>query len=116
MAATGVRSPVKREVLQPAFHPSPAIREERENSYEEKANRYEESGARDSNNMGASPSLPPPRHRYHHREPSDEDTPIFPERYHGPKGNTEDYDACSVATEDDCILDIEKLRQMPKLL
>ena len=110
-AAGGARSPVKREVLQPLFQPSPTItEEERENSYEESGRK------RELGDLGASPALrpPPPRHRQF-RDLSPEDTPIFPERYHGARGQDVN-DNCSLATEDDPILDIEKLKQMPKLL
>ncbi|XP_076463216.1 uncharacterized protein LOC143295414 [Babylonia areolata] len=100
------QSPVKREVLKPPFKPSPAIAEERGNVHSEN----ERKRLRD---LGASPVLRP-AHRYH-RDLSPEDTPIFPERYHGPQQQDLISD-CSLATEDDRILDIEKLKQMPKLL
>ena len=104
------RSPLKREVLQPAFQPSPAIAEERENSYEETGR------IRRAVDLGASPALrPPPRRHTPFRDLSPEDTPIFPERYHGARGQDVIGD-CSLTTEDDPILDIEKLKQMPKLL
>lgn len=100
-----VRSPVKREVLQP----SPVIREERESSYEEPL-------TRDVAEIGASPALKPSaKHRYHQSFPITEDSPMFPERYYAPRGQR-GFDNCSVATEDDRILDIDKLKQMPKLL
>ncbi|KAK7101216.1 SCL-interrupting locus protein homolog [Littorina saxatilis] len=103
------RSPLKREILHQAFSRSPAIREEAENSYEERSGRGFE-------DMGASPALQPQvARRYQYRDPSPEDTPMFPERYHGAPGQNLLND-CSVDTEDDRILDIEKLKQMPKLL
>lgn len=109
-SSAGVQSPVKREVLQPMFQPSPTIAEERENSYEESSRR------REVGDLGASPALRPPPPRYRHlRDLSPEDSPIFPERYRGAQGQDVIND-CSLTTEDDPILDIEKLKQMPKLL
>ena len=105
----GSHSPVKREKLQQIFKPSPTITEE-ENSYEESSKR------RDFEDLGASPALRPPLRYHQHRDPSPEDTPIFPERYRGGPASQDCISDSSVATEDDRILDIERLKQMPKLL
>ncbi|KAL8584582.1 hypothetical protein ACOMHN_002312 [Nucella lapillus] len=102
----GAQSPVKREVLKPQFKPSPVIAEERANSYGEQDRRQ-------LGDVGASPVLRP-HHRYP-RDDSPEDTPMFPERFRGPHQQALVSD-CSLATEDDRILDIEKLKQLPKLL